>query len=211
MNAPVPNFTSSESRSRPSASFLLMILATMSGLARHGAGHIAQGIEFFVGRTELRRLPDHGHAEGSTWAIVSSRREANAEPGDGLELVECAAGDAQARVRRSSGTQSPSQASNGASRREVLSPMPPVECLSTIGWMAIWPGERFAAVQHGVGERERFRRPSCRGKTRPSPARSSGSRAAGPPRTQRSARRSRREPSSWPSRFFSMRLGMCTA
>ena len=53
MNAPLPNFTSSTRASRPSASFLLMMLAVISGIDATVRGHIAQGVELAIGRNEI--------------------------------------------------------------------------------------------------------------------------------------------------------------
>ena len=65
MNAPSPHLTSRSSALLPSASFLLMIEAEMSGMLSTVAGHVAQGVEHLVGRHERRRLPDDAGARRS--------------------------------------------------------------------------------------------------------------------------------------------------
>jgi len=57
--------------------------------------------------------------------------EAGAKAGDGFEFVEGAAGVAEG-APDIMGTTTPAAAARGATMRLVLSPTPPVECLSTL-------------------------------------------------------------------------------
>ena len=80
--------------------------------------------------------------------------EVRAEAGDGFELVERSAGVAEASGRRSWGRrgQFAAAATMGAMSREVLSPTPPVECLSTVKALrevvsSVSPEKRIALVR----------------------------------------------------------------
>src|SRR6185436_4649456 len=79
-NAPLPRFTSRTSAFSPSASFFDMILAA-------------------VGGGDLGRLPDHRAPELHHLCLRLGERQSRAESGDRLELVERAAGVAQAASR----------------------------------------------------------------------------------------------------------------
>jgi hypothetical protein len=56
------------------------------------AGDVAQGVEFAVGRRDVRGLAGDGHAQGGQVGEKLLAAEGGAETGDGLKLVDCAAG-----------------------------------------------------------------------------------------------------------------------
>src|SRR5581483_10221311 len=64
--------------------------------ALDGAGNVTQGIEDFVGGSDLGGLADHGAAAAAQGLAKLVDREVDAKAGDGLELVEGAAGVTQA-------------------------------------------------------------------------------------------------------------------
>ena len=102
MNAPEPNFTSSTRRSSDSASFLLMMLATMSGCDGTVAVTSRKRVELLVRGADVRGLADHHHADARELRERCVFAEADVEAGDALEFVERAAGDAEAAAARSS-------------------------------------------------------------------------------------------------------------
>ena len=96
MNAPRPHFTSSTRASMPSAIFLLMIDAEISGMlstvpvtSRSAYSFLSAGA-ISVGLTDQRAADSR---EGATELV---QRQADAEAGNRLELVERAAGVAEA-------------------------------------------------------------------------------------------------------------------
>ena len=155
MNAPLPNFTSSTRASSPSASFLLMMLAVISGMLGTVAVTSRRAYSLLVGRDQVGRGAGDDAADAfDDVAAISSSDRFGAKAGDRFELVERAAGGAQA-AAGDHRHRKPQQASSGARISEVLSPMPPVECLST--WEARPPRHRSgAAAEHLVGEARRF-------------------------------------------------------
>ena len=155
-NAPLPVFTSSTSPLSPSASFLLMMLAAISGIDSTVAVASRSAYSLLVGRRDLRRLPDQGAAEpldlrarlgrakdrcGSRGSIRACRACRRCGPGLG---------------RTSSARRRRSDATSGASTSETLSPTPPVECLSTTGDRVARRSEPVARGDHGVGQRRRL-------------------------------------------------------
>ena len=64
--------------------------------ARDGAGHVAQGVELLVRRDEVRRLPGDDHADVLDVLIKLLEREIRGKAGKALELVDRAAGVAEA-------------------------------------------------------------------------------------------------------------------
>jgi len=115
---------------------------------------------FFVGRSDFGGLPDQGHAAFAEDALEIGKGKRGVEAGDGFEFVQCATGVAQPRPLIM-GTASPPAATMGAKIREVLSPTPPVECLST--FLAgdrsdrRLRGMQLASVARRVSARERPR------------------------------------------------------
>ena len=63
MKAPDPHFTSNTSAWAPSANFLDMMLAVMSGIGLHGARHVAQRVHPPVRGNDRLALADHGEAD----------------------------------------------------------------------------------------------------------------------------------------------------
>jgi hypothetical protein len=77
----------------------------------------------------LRRSP---RPTSSSWRSICSFDIVGRPAGDRLELVERASGVAEPAPRQLR-TATPHAATNGASGRVILSPTPPVECLSAVG------------------------------------------------------------------------------
>ena len=77
MKAPSPHFTSSTSASMPSAIFLLMIEAEISGQALDRGGHVAQRVELAVRGRDLGRLADQAEARSPA---APARKSLEAEP-----------------------------------------------------------------------------------------------------------------------------------
>ena len=158
MNAPVPTLTSSTS----AAGALGDLLAHDRGRDQRDrldrAGHVAQRVELLVRRGQ----PGAGGADDGAdvlelgeHLLVGQRRP---PARDRLELVQRAAGVAQARARRAAGTATPHAATSGASGRVILSPTPPVECLSAVGRESAEksirsPDAIIAAVQRAISRR----------------------------------------------------------
>ena len=96
MNAPVPTLTSSTSAPVPSAIFLLMIERRDQRDRLDGAGHVAQRVELLVGR----RQPGAGRADHRADVLELAQHllvgQVGPPAGDRLELVEGAAGVAEA-------------------------------------------------------------------------------------------------------------------
>ena len=131
-NDPLPRLTSSTRPSRPSASFLLMMLAAMSGIESTVA----------VALRNAYILRSAG-AISLVWPIItqwirsSCRRASTNErsvrkPGmdSSLSRVPPVCPSPRPDIM---GTASPAAAINGARTIDTLSPTPPIECLSTAG------------------------------------------------------------------------------
>jgi len=95
-----------------------------------GGGDVAERVEFAVGGDDFGGLADHGHTDAPELRGVLVERQADAETGDGLQLVERAPVWPRPRPLIM-GTGTPHAATSGARTSETLSPTPPVECLST--------------------------------------------------------------------------------
>ncbi len=80
------------------------------------------------------------------------RGEVGANARNGFELVERAAGVARARARTMVGTTTPAAAASGATMKLVLSPTPPVECLSTLTPSIAERSTRLAGPHHAFGQ-----------------------------------------------------------
>ena len=104
------------------------------------AGVVAQRIQDAVGGHQRGRLAGHGEAALLDDGEELGQRELGAEAGDGFEFVERSAGVAEAapadhgvaEAEARLGRGRPAAAMMGAISRDVLSPTPPVECLSTV-------------------------------------------------------------------------------
>ena len=133
-------------------------------------GDIAQGIKFLIGGSDFRSLADQRASALFEHAAKFGERKIHVEAGDGFKLVERAAGVAEPapadhrhvdlrdlhwHAARPS-LPAPAAATTGAITSDVLSPTPPVECLSTFRAGNAAEIEHFARVQHGFGERGGF-------------------------------------------------------
>ena len=132
MNAPEPTFTSSTSAAVPSANFLDMIELAMSGIdstvpVRHAVRRACDRPA--PGPARRRRSPPRRPRAGRP----SRRSEGGPPARDGLHLVEACRPCGRGPARRALGTAAPHAATSGHSGRLILSPTPPVECLSTVG------------------------------------------------------------------------------
>jgi hypothetical protein len=134
----------------PSASFFDMIDDAMSGIDSIVAGDVAQRVQPLVGRRDARGLADQAHAEFVDLAGEPLDLEIDAEPGDGLELVEGAAGVAQAAARHHRHRDAAGR-DRGRQRDRDLVADPAGRVLVDLG-----PGDRrqvedVARPHHGVG------------------------------------------------------------
>jgi hypothetical protein len=132
MNAPEPNFTSRTSAPVPSAIFLDMMLEAINGMASTVP---------VVSRSAYRRLsagasPDPAAQMTAPTSvncrIISSLVRAARQPGMLSSLSSVPPVCPRPRPD-SCGTATPNTATSGASGRVILSPTPPVECLSEVG------------------------------------------------------------------------------
>jgi hypothetical protein len=87
---------------QPSASFLLMMLAAMSGIDSTVHRRVAQGVHLLVGGRDLVGLSDERAPDLDELLAGLRERERRLEARDRLELVERAAGVPEARVPTSS-------------------------------------------------------------------------------------------------------------
>ena len=137
-------------------------------LGRDGAGHIAQGVEFSVGGADIGGLSDDENPMLSSCASARRSSMWTLNPGmlSSLSSVPPVMPSPRPQII---GTQTSSQASNGASTSETLSPMPPVECLSTLRRSALWILQDAPAFHHRLREMMGFRRrhPSEKDRHRP--------------------------------------------
>ena len=86
MKAPAPVFTSNTKPSSPSASFLLMMLAQISGIGFHCRGDISKGVQLSIGGCNFVGLPNHGAAYLFDHGPEPGKRELNLKTGNRLEL-----------------------------------------------------------------------------------------------------------------------------
>ena len=130
MNAPVPHFTSSTRACKFSASFLLMMLAQMSGMLGTVPETSRKAYSLRSAGTRSAVAPVMTQPTRSTTVRISSVDKFVRKPGidSNLSSVPPVAPSPRPEII---GTFSPQQANSGAMTSEVLSPMPPVECLST--------------------------------------------------------------------------------
>ena len=130
MNAPHPTFTSSTRPSMPSASFLLMIDAVISGMLSTVA---------VTSRRRYRRRsagaislvwPTMTHPTSARASTISRAARSTRNPAidSSLSSVPPVCPSPRPDII---GTAAPHAAARGASTSEVLSPTPPVLCLST--------------------------------------------------------------------------------
>ena len=96
MKAPVPVLTSRTSASSPAASFFDRIEAVMRSIELDRAGDVADGVEAPVGRGDVGGLADDGAADLAHHAAEGLGVGLGGVAGDRVELVERAAGVAEA-------------------------------------------------------------------------------------------------------------------
>ena len=96
MNAPSPTLTSSTIASAPPASFFDMIAGGDQRDDVDRRGDVAERVELLVGGDEVGGLADDREADLAHLRDELVDRELDAEAGDRLELVERAAGVAEA-------------------------------------------------------------------------------------------------------------------
>ena len=162
----------------PSAIFLLMIDARDERDALDRAGHVAQRVELAVGRRDLRRSGRSARSRSSaTRRAQLVERQRRCETRESTRACRacrrCGRGrgpTSSARARRT-----PPPAARGSS--DVLSPTPPVLCLSTGDRRRARVVDAHAGAHHRVGQRRGLLGASCRAAGSPSAAPTPGSRA----------------------------------
>ena len=100
---------------------------------RHGRRHVAERVELAVGGHEVgRRAADHA-ADAARDGLHFLGRQIRCGSRESLRACRACRRWRRGRGRRSSAPADRNRPSSGASGSETLSPMPPVECLSTLG------------------------------------------------------------------------------
>ena len=165
-NAPLPRLTSSTSPFSPSASFLLMMLAAMSGMLSTVEVASRSAYIFWSAGAISCVWPSSAHPRRSTCARASASVSAVRKPGIASSLSSVPPVWPRPRPEII-GTATPSEATSGASTSDTLSPTPPVECLSTRGRGEVREIERGAAREHRLGERGRLAGDRARARRRP--------------------------------------------
>ena len=132
MNAPAPVLTSSTSALVPSAIFLLIIDDAMSGIASTVAVTSRSAYNFLsAGASPAPAAQITAPQSCKTLSISSFDSEAR-QPGIDSNLSKVPPVWPRPRPE-SCGTAAPQAATSGARGKVILSPTPPVECLSTVG------------------------------------------------------------------------------
>ena len=127
--------------------------------ALDGAGHVAQRVELLVGRRDLGGLPDHARSRPSSSAALHLvERQVDAEAGNRLAACRACRRCGRGRGPTSSARRTPHAAASGARTSDVLSPTPPVLCLSTLTPGMADRSSRDARPHHGVGQPGRLLR-----------------------------------------------------
>ena len=130
--APLPVFTSSTRPLAPSASFLLMIEAAISGRQATVAVTSRRANSFLSAGAISTVWPMSAAPTSSRVARNSASERSVLKPGIDSSLSSVPPECASARPEII-GTSTPAAATTGAITSDVLSPTPPVECLSTRG------------------------------------------------------------------------------
>ena len=130
INAPEPNFTSSTMRSAPLASFLLIMLLAMSGMLSTVAVISRRAYIFLSASTRLAVCPATAIPISFTCAKKRSVGILVSKPGIASSLSMVPPVKPKPRPDNLA-TGTPAAAARGASTSVVLSPTPPVLCLST--------------------------------------------------------------------------------
>ena len=158
-----------------------------------GRGHVAKGVEPLVGRDEVRGLRRRSRCRRREPARRTRRARARRGSPGSTRACRASRPYGRARGRSSSRTGTPQAATIGPTAIDVLSPTPPVECLSTtLRPSAAREVDRLAARDHRLGERVASRRSRARGRRPPCRTPRAGSRAPRRARSRARARAARR-------------------
>src|SRR6267378_2635708 len=204
MNAPRPTFTSSTRASIPSASFLLKMLEAISGTDSTVAVASRSAYSLRSAGAICAVWPIRQSPSRSTSSTKRAVGRSTRKPGMLSSLSSVPPVWPRPRPE-TIGTRTPQTAASGASGMEILSPTPPVECLSTLGpamrdRSSTSPERSMASSQCGSSARRSMPRKntairnaaSCSSATSPVVA----------PRTRNRSSSGARVP---PSRFFRIR------
>ena len=116
----------------PSAIFLLMMELAMSGIASTVPGTSRSAYSFLSAGARPDPAAQMTAPTSSSWRIIASLDRAACQPATDSSLSSVP--PVWPRPRPDScGTATPNTATSGASGRVILSPTPPVECLSAVG------------------------------------------------------------------------------
>src|SRR6266850_703327 len=131
MNAPRPTFTSSTRASIPSASFLLKMLEAISGTDSTVAVASRSAYSLRSAGAICAVCPIRQSPSRSTSSVKRCVERSTRNPGmlSSLSSVPPVCPRPRPEII---GTRTPQTAASGASGMEILSPTPPVECLSTL-------------------------------------------------------------------------------
>lgn len=157
MKAPEPTFTSRTSAPVPSAIFLLMIELAISGIASTVPVTSRSAYSFLSAGASPSPAAQITAPTSSSWRIISSLDSAARQPGIDSSLSRVP--PVWPRPRPDScGTATPQAATKGANGNVILSPTPPVECLSAVGRDSLLksirsPDAIIAAVQRAISRR----------------------------------------------------------
>ena len=132
MNAPLPTLTSRTSAPVPSAIFLLMIDEAINGIASTVPVTSRSAYSFLSAGTRPACAAQMTAPTSSSWVIISTLLSSARQPGIDSSLSSVPPVDPSPRPE-SCGTATPQAATNGARGKVILSPTPPVECLSAVG------------------------------------------------------------------------------
>ena len=133
MNAPSPTLTSSTSRDAPGGDLLRHDARGDQRDAGHRRGDVAQGVHAPVGRHQVGGLGGDGDAGAGAPARPARRARASTRK-PGIDSSLSSVPPVWPRPRpQSLATGTPQAATSGATTSVVLSPTPPVECLSATG------------------------------------------------------------------------------
>ena len=132
MNAPDPTLTSRTSDPVPSAIFLLMIDVAISGTQETVPVTSRNAYSFLSAGARPEPAAQITAPTSSSWVIICSFVTSARHPGIDSSLSSVPPVCPRPRPE-SCGTATPHAATIGANGRVILSPTPPVECLSLVG------------------------------------------------------------------------------
>ena len=124
-------------------------------LRGHGRGDIAEGVKFFVRRTKVGGLADHGDAEAGELreGLIFAQRDV--EAGDAFQFVERAAGDAEAAAGDHGHPQIIAREERREDERDFVADAAGAVFID-LGRRAGGIREHASAVHHRAGERAGF-------------------------------------------------------